>query len=450
MNHARNPSDGVYQLNNTVNYSCYPGYQSRGNSEATCKLIKRQQLAWVWTAEPFRCIPKSCGDPGGIENGKRHGDSFIIASSVLYTCDEGFEMMGQARRYCQSDNQWSGQPPQCVPVTCNPTDHLENGKINYGSPLTFNSTVEYSCDPGFRLVGPSRRVCGPERKLTGEVPICEEIDCGELGPLHNGYIRGFSTRMGDRKEFACREGMQFVGNSTESLCLESGQWSHALPRCLAPCSVPRVQYAEKLYIIKPDMIEHGLKGKEIILHPAEVGSFVDHESSMEIVCQEKYEFEKMMDGRYIIQAPRCNNSTWTYEPRCKPASCLNRPPVPPNGRIRLASIEHGSRGFIYCLDGYRLKGSNTTRCHRGEWSPVDSSCVEIYCSFPGYIEHGRVLLVGLTGMYDYKPYIKRISNNRQIAFECDSGYRLNDGAPGGATCIDGQWKPEGLPNCIKE
>jgi hypothetical protein len=450
VNHARNPSDGIYQLNDKVDYSCYPGYLSRGNSEATCQLVKRNQLAWVWSGEPFRCVPKSCGDPGTIENGKRHGDSFIIASSVLYTCNEGFEMNGQARRYCQSDNQWSGQPPQCEPVTCNPTDHLENGKINYAYPLTFNSTVDYSCDVGFRLVGPSKRRCGPEKRLIGEVPICKEIDCGELGPLDNGYVNGDGTRMGDKKEFACLEGMKFVGNHTESLCLETGEWSHPLPKCLAPCIIPRVQFADRFYIVTPEMIEKSLRGTEIVLKNSAVGSLVNHESYIEIVCQQNYEFEKKMDEHNLIQAPYCNNSTWSYELRCKPASCRSRPPAPQNGRVRVASIEHGSKGFIYCLDGYRLRGDNITNCIKGEWSTVNSTCVEIYCSFPGYLENGRVLLVGLTGMYDYKPYIKRVSTGRQIAYECDSGYRLNDGAPGGATCIDGQWKPDGLPNCIKE
>lgn len=61
----------------------------------------------------FIRVAKSCGDPGNIENGRRIGENFIIASSVNYTCDEGYEMVGQARRFCQSDNQWSGQAPKC-------------------------------------------------------------------------------------------------------------------------------------------------------------------------------------------------------------------------------------------------------------------------------------------------------------------------------------------------
>lgn len=113
INHARNPSDGIYQLGDKVFYSCYPGYQSQGSSEAVCKFVAVNHTSWVWAESRFRCIPENCGDPGQIEHGKRQGESFIIASSVRYTCDVGYEMVGQERRYCQSDNKWSGQQPRC-------------------------------------------------------------------------------------------------------------------------------------------------------------------------------------------------------------------------------------------------------------------------------------------------------------------------------------------------
>lgn len=453
VNHARNPNDGTYRLHEKVNYSCYPGYQSRGNPEATCKLIEKNQTAWVWSGNSFRCIPKSCGDPGQIENGKRHGESFIIASSVLYTCDEGFEMIGQARRYCQSDNHWSGQPPQCEPVTCNPTEHLENGKINYVYPLIYNSTVEYACDFGFRLVGPKRRRCGPEGKLVGEVPTCTEIDCGELGPLANGYIKGYSTRMGDKKEFSCRDGMKFIGEHNTTTCLESGSWSNSLPKCMAPCIIPEVEHALSIHVIPADLLSLAKHTNftNMTLKSVLPGHKVEHGVFLEVICEKNYEFNEELDDNNIIQAPMCNNQTWSYVPQCRPASCRSSPPRLKNGRVRYASTEHDSVGHLHCLDGYRLTGANkTTRCVKGMWTNVNASCVEIYCGFPGVIPHGRVLLVGLTGMYDYKPYIRRISNNRQIAYECDSGFRLSDGAPNGATCLEGIWKPEGLPTCVKE
>ena len=91
-----------------------------------------------------------------------------------------------------------------------------------------------------------------------------------------------------------------------------------------------------------------------------------------------------------------------------------------------------------------------------------STCFKVYCPWPGYLEGGKVniistsniiiivvtkyttikckvisikntqkkkiailkvLLVGNMGLYDYRPYVKRIKNDRQIIFVCDKVHR---------------------------
>lgn len=51
-------------------------------------------------------------------------------------------------------------------------------------------------------------------------------------------------------------------------------------------------------------------------------------------------------------------------------------------------------------------------------------------------------------MYDYRPYVRKITNNRQIMYECDRHYTLGEGPPG-ATCVDGRWSPQEKPKCIR-
>lgn len=58
VNHARNPNDGVYRLNERVEYSCYPGYQAKGFPEATCKLVNHNRTGWAWTGPKFKCLRK--------------------------------------------------------------------------------------------------------------------------------------------------------------------------------------------------------------------------------------------------------------------------------------------------------------------------------------------------------------------------------------------------------
>lgn len=352
--HARNPNEGYYRVGDSVIYTCYSGYDSHGSNKTVCTLsADNTSTAWIWSGDEFRCIPKSCGDPGQLENGRRHGDSFIVASTVIFSCNEGWQMLGQARRYCQSDGRWSGQQPLCEPVVCDPTDHLENGRISYINPLIFNSSVEYACDYGFRLVGPKYRRCGPDKKLMGESPHCEEIDCGDLGPLYNGYIRGFNSKIGDKKHFSCQEGTKFVGESNETICLDTGEWSHPKPLCLGGCVVPEIEHASHISVVtlattttttttssstantvisnnnnntllassvsdKIHLATHTDKANNGGGEPVKSGSLINHGRSLDIRCNSQFEPDEQVNQDGVIGPPTCENSTWTCTPRCVP------------------------------------------------------------------------------------------------------------------------------------
>ena len=139
---------------------------------------------------------------------------------------------------------------------------------------------------------------------------------------------------------------------------------------------------------------------------------------------------------------RCSNGTWSQLPKCFPARCKQIPPPPSNGMIVVPNTSHGSMGLYQCKDGFSLKGRNTTVCQYGEWSGDTPSCEETHCPFPGFLENGKVLLVGNMGLYDYRPYVKRITNDRQIMFDCDKGYKLKLGEiyygwkPNNYLCVD--------------
>ena len=56
-------------------------------------------------------------------------------------------------------------------------------------------------------------------------------------------------------------------------------------------------------------------------------------------------------------------------------------------------------------------------------------------------------MVGHMGMYDYRSYVRKVSNKKQVAYECDKGFRVE--GPPGATCVDGHWSPKELPRCVR-
>ena len=55
----------------------------------------------------------SCGDPGIPANGTRTGSTFTFDSTVNYTCDNGFQLIGDIRRNCLSSGNWSDDLPTC-------------------------------------------------------------------------------------------------------------------------------------------------------------------------------------------------------------------------------------------------------------------------------------------------------------------------------------------------
>ena len=56
-----------------------------------------------------------CTDPGSIENGQKEGDApFTCISTVKYTCNDGFWLLGVDTLRCEIDGQWDYGKPVCI------------------------------------------------------------------------------------------------------------------------------------------------------------------------------------------------------------------------------------------------------------------------------------------------------------------------------------------------
>ena len=63
------------------------------------------------------CVPSTvveCGPLNIPENGKVDVKETFLGSMANYTCDPGYTLMGDAMRTCLRDGTWSGNEPICT------------------------------------------------------------------------------------------------------------------------------------------------------------------------------------------------------------------------------------------------------------------------------------------------------------------------------------------------
>uniref|UniRef100_A0A8B9NRB8 Gamma-aminobutyric acid type B receptor subunit 1 n=1 Tax=Accipiter nisus TaxID=211598 RepID=A0A8B9NRB8_9AVES len=123
---------------------------------------------------------------------------------IEYVCRPDREIVGPKVRKCQRDGTWTamGHPSRCL-RTC-PKMHLslENGQAVARAmervPVE-GTWTEYSCNPGFRLVGSARSNCTKLGRWSTPKPICElrrpisgkkAVHVGALFPMSGGWPGG--------------------------------------------------------------------------------------------------------------------------------------------------------------------------------------------------------------------------------------------------------------------
>ena len=112
-----------------------------------------------------------------------------FGQSVVYSCNEGFTLNGDARRTCTVNGNWTGSAPSCdrewlslvdivlqklscVAVDCGGLDAPANGHVTTSQGTHFMDTALYSCSPGYNLTGCSEAVCQSNATWSCNPPFC--------------------------------------------------------------------------------------------------------------------------------------------------------------------------------------------------------------------------------------------------------------------------------------
>ena len=80
------------------------------------------------------------------------GDDYSAGSSLNFQCDSGYQLTGPSTVTCKEDTSWSSQLPQCDKVSCGLPTMLENARID-GNAYEFGDSIRFRCKIGYYIVG---------------------------------------------------------------------------------------------------------------------------------------------------------------------------------------------------------------------------------------------------------------------------------------------------------
>ncbi|XP_048865206.1 CUB and sushi domain-containing protein 1-like isoform X4 [Brienomyrus brachyistius] len=440
--------DQDYEIGDTVQYRCLPGFTLVGNNELTCKLNSHLQFEGPEPACEAQCpaneertessgVILSPGYPKNYPNSQTC--SWIIKVKPSFTISIYVEMFQSEKQFDELEifDGPSGQNPLLVALSGNhssqlnftskthqlylrwSTDHATskrgfkirytaaycsasatptNGAILNKTGEHTGSQLQYSCDAGYRAVGQSNATC---RMLPNGLygwsappPLCQAISCGVPDVPGNGSFRGFQYTVGSSVQYECNDGYRMEdGQFPTAECLEDGTWSSRghLPQC-TPVRCPDIET-----VLLENMVWHLISGA-----PGEFGAQVM------LSCSPGF----YLEGQRIL---RClANGSWSgLEERsaCRIISCGDLP-SPPNGNKIGTLSTFGATAIFTCNTGYTLAGSHVRECsENGLWSGVETKCLAGHCGTPDPITNGHISGDG----FSYRD---------TVVYQCNLGFRL--------------------------
>ncbi|XP_012590263.1 PREDICTED: complement receptor type 1-like [Condylura cristata] len=335
---------------------------------------------------------KSCVNPKDLLHGSVLVHSGIeFGSTITYSCDAGYRLIGRPSAMCVVSGNtvmWDTDPPLCECKPCTNPPDLQNGRMVIDRDTRFGSTITYTCNEGFRLIGQSSSTCslsGDGVAWDNEPPLCESIPCGPPPSIANGRFTSSSLDYfpyGSVVTYQCLRSvsdwrtppLSLVGPRTiycTSTDGHTGVWSGPAPHCLPPrsCSPPTlgpglwVSSNRSLFNVGDTVTVQCLPG------------FIP-KGPTQVRCEPQ--------NRWGPQLPTCSREE----------ACADLPDRLPNGRV-LPPRGHrlGARVAFACDEGFRMEGPTVISCVlQGEspmWSSSPPTCERILCPHPPAIPNGR-------------------------------------------------------------
>eukprot|EP00062_Callorhinchus_milii_P016178 gi/632967218/ref/XP_007899854.1/ PREDICTED: CUB and sushi domain-containing protein 3 [Callorhinchus milii] len=454
-----------YEFGTKVIFSCDPGYFRVGPTTIKCLA----NGTWSWENERPHCQIISCGELGHPPNGRKIGTQITYGATAILTCDLGYILVGSTVRECLASGLWSGSETRCLAGHCGVPEPIVNGQVvgeNYG----YRDTVVYQCNPGFRLIGSSVRICQQDHNWSGQLPTCVPISCGHPGNPIYGKTSGNGFNLNDIVSFSCNTGYVMEGTS-RAQCQTNRQWSNSAPMCrVVNCSDPGIPGNS----IRESKIEHGnFTYNSMVFYDCNPGYFLF--GSSVLTCQSNGYWDKPLPectlvdcshpgippnvilsgdkftfgatihyscvGKRLLMGPSMRscqmNGHWSGSiPHCSgdAAGMCGDPGPPAHGFRNESDFRIKSAVHFTCPTGYILHGSVKRTClPNSTWSGRQPECKAVNCGNPGTAANGRVFRIDGT------------TYSNSVTYSCLEGYLLTGSATRQCT-VNGTWSGN-LPNC---
>lgn len=183
--------------------------------------------------------PIDCGPLEDPDHGMVSAPVTTFGQTAVYSCANGYELVGVSSRVCGANQAWSDAAPTCAPVSCGPLGDPTHGSVLVTA-TTFGGVATYTCDMGFERSGLASRMCQSNRMWSGNAPTCTDVD--ECLTNHGGCdaLVTCTNTIGSRTCGACPGG--YTGNGVSG-CVDIDECGGSPCHRYATCANQPGSYA---------------------------------------------------------------------------------------------------------------------------------------------------------------------------------------------------------------
>ena len=225
-----NSTGRLYVYEDTATPICDEGFKLHTAQEFTCL------EDGTWTPGNISCAIITCPLVPVPRSGSIVSESVIYGGTIVFSCNEGFQLDGQDTIKCTGNGNWSHDVPLCSPIMCEELVPPSNGTIIMQG-YSYGQEAKFECDVGFVLTGSNKTKCTGPGIWSRPPPVCSPVACTHpVNPSH-GIAIFINIHYLHEVTYECQPGYRLEGDG-KLRCEADGSWSGATPTCeLVTCQV---------------------------------------------------------------------------------------------------------------------------------------------------------------------------------------------------------------------